>query len=139
MAVSKILKYENRKSDPEYWDASTPTKEAAALKALFLLLKNDWRVYEDLEADPQPLKGVCKACAADLHLHCQRFDCSCGQRGCPSAADARDRARFVHQRALYLAAVGGDAKAMRELLVARRDDEYEEWGFITVTDPEEAE
>lgn len=44
----KILIYENRKSDPTYWDASTPEKEEAALWCLFKLLDEEWECYEDL-------------------------------------------------------------------------------------------
>ena len=43
----KILVYENRKSDPVYFDASTPVKELWAYSTVFNIL-NEWDCYEDL-------------------------------------------------------------------------------------------
>jgi predicted ABC-class ATPase len=44
--MKKILLYENRKSDPVAFDASTPELENTAFLKLFKLLDEDWQVYE---------------------------------------------------------------------------------------------
>lgn len=48
----KVLIYSNRKSDTTIWDASTPEKQAAAFMALFVLLKDEYEVYDELESAP---------------------------------------------------------------------------------------
>jgi len=52
--MKKVLIYENRKTDPICWDASTPELENQAFLALFHLLDEEWDVYLDLKEDKQP-------------------------------------------------------------------------------------
>lgn len=51
--MKMVLIYENRKTDPVVWDASTSELEGKAFLSLFNLLDKEWRVYTDLEENPQ--------------------------------------------------------------------------------------
>jgi hypothetical protein len=61
--LKKILLYENRKIDPEAFDASTPELENEAFLKLFKLLDEDWDVYscEDLSEQHQTWYDAAKA------------------------------------------------------------------------------
>jgi len=45
----QILRYENRKMDPIFYDISTPEKREAGYRCLFKILNEEWMVYEDLK------------------------------------------------------------------------------------------
>lgn len=43
--MKQTLVYGNRKQDSQSWDISTPAKREKAIRALFNILKDDWKVY----------------------------------------------------------------------------------------------
>jgi len=47
--MDRILLYENRKSDPIAWDASTEELMAKAFLACFNYLNKDWQLFNDLK------------------------------------------------------------------------------------------
>jgi len=47
--MDRILLYENRKSDPIAWDASTEELMAKAFIACFNYLDKDWQLFNDLK------------------------------------------------------------------------------------------
>ena len=47
--MNRILLYENRKSDPIAWDASTDELMAKAFLACFNYLDKDWNLFDDLK------------------------------------------------------------------------------------------
>ena len=47
--MNRILLYENRKSDPIAWDASTEELMAEAFLACFNYLNKDWQLFNDLK------------------------------------------------------------------------------------------
>lgn len=44
----EILVYSNRKTDPIYWDISTPEQRATAFLDLFRILRDEWDVYAQI-------------------------------------------------------------------------------------------
>ena len=60
----KVLVYENRKTDPIIWDASTPESQAWALRELFDML-HDWGCYGTGEMDEDETALYEKAAAGD--------------------------------------------------------------------------
>ena len=111
----KILLYQNRKMDPRVWDASTPELEAKAMKALFKFLDKEWQCYEDLKT---PITKI-EQFAAETSSN---------------PRETMDMRIQLGMREQYKQAKRGDAKAIRWLLGARRDYEYEYWSLIKVED-----
>ncbi|KKK58457.1 hypothetical protein LCGC14_3044260 [marine sediment metagenome] len=105
--MNNIILYENRKSGPIAWDASTPEKRSRAFLELFKFLDEEWKCYHDLHGDVQlPMRGAS----------------SFGQR-----AEAMPTL-------WYWKAQDGDAEAAEKLLKSRQAYEYEEWEELTVRD-----
>ncbi|KKK59521.1 hypothetical protein LCGC14_3033560 [marine sediment metagenome] len=104
--MNNIILYENRKSGPIAWDASTPKKREKALLALFKFLDEEWQCYHDLQGDVQlPMRGAS----------------SIGQY-----AEAM-------LTLWYRRAKDGDAEAAEKLLKSRQYNEYEGWEEISVS------
>src|SRR3990172_13101005 len=51
--MAKTLIYSNRKTAPMKWDVTSPENRARAFLDLFNTLKDDWKVYEGGELNPQ--------------------------------------------------------------------------------------
>lgn len=121
--VSRILVYSNRKTDPTYFDASSEELEAGAYLALFAQLDEAWRCYDSLKDEEKPYgkreKGHPDGCMCNP---CDAF------RKDVASTPQREKLRLEHL-ALYKAAKKGVAEAARALLNARKDYEYEKFGF----------
>ncbi len=136
----KILVYENRKCDPEYWDISTPEKRTAAYLAVFQYLDDAWQVYSDLEEIETLGTAICEPCQKKIHRLCERADCvcvdseECSRRTKQRGYDLRDA---IQQKALYDAAKNGNATAAYRLVRSRGSDssEYENVQEREVNDP----
>ena len=121
--MRRILIYENRKTDPVFWDATTPELEAGAVLALFKHLDKDWQVYAGLTEGPyipERPKDHVEGCMCEP---CQ------SHRKATAAAPKEERQTAEHL-ALYKAAKKGDADAALKLLTARKDWEYESFKFV---------
>lgn len=134
----RILIYEHRKNDGEYFDISTPELELAAYMFLFLALDSD-SYYADLE-DLEPLT-ICEPCQKNLHRLCEP-DCICTAESCKNRARQARASNTKEQRwrALYDLAKSGDTNApvaAMKLLKARSSEGYEYEGLkeATVQDP----
>jgi hypothetical protein len=101
--MRRILVYENRKSSPQYWDASTPETEAGAMLALFRVFDTN-QFYSELKCSPELKAGHVKDCSEQKRIHAE-------------------------QLALYKQAKQNDADAANRLLHTRRHYEYEEFKF----------
>ena len=148
----KILVYENRKQDPQYWDAATPEKENAAFEKLYRLLRDDWQCYGDLaEAlakppqEPEPpfteltlklptwllrqIQESAKAQAdgAKREVTVEKVVTDALQRQWPKEWEAD-----ASQLKLYVRAEAGDVAAMKKLVGLRRGYEYEGWRLADV-------
>ena len=123
--MKKILKYENRKCDPVYWDISTPELYEKALKSLFEVLKV-WQVYANLEDASDHYYKVCDECKGS-----QKVKLSTGTFVCPKCKGNTSSELDVEEREeskkLYKEALTGNFKAIEKLLKSRSDYEYEEW------------
>jgi len=51
--MKKILFYENRKSNPIAWDASTQEQEEKAFLSLFKYLDKEWELFCDITEGPE--------------------------------------------------------------------------------------
>ncbi len=145
----KVLVYENRKQDPQYWDASTPEKENAAFERLYQLLRDSWEVYVDLaeelekptpESEP-PLTAVTVALPTQLIKEIRAVAEAAGATAEKVLTDALQR-HFPpeshpdpFQVKLYTRAQAGDVAAMKKLMKLRRDYEYEHWTLAEVEEP----
>ena len=137
----KMLMYGNRKVDSIYWDASTPEKEAAAYKCLFLLLKDDWHCYSYLEGDGTELEGR-KLELKELQKLQDSFD-TLPELLKPEAKNKLEQLprlkRYIvdlqHEKDLWDRIKAGDDKAIRSFLRCRQGGEYEQWEMIEVYDP----
>lgn len=58
--MKKVLYYENRKSGPVLFDASTPELEMMAFYNLFIVLDEQWEVYFNLNENQQKLYDKAK-------------------------------------------------------------------------------
>lgn len=124
--VKRVLVYENRKSDPMFWDASTEALEAGAYLELFQVLDESWHVYDGLDQaeapfttrpDGHPDGCMCEVCKAFRHE----------QKSLPKNEKVR-----LAQLELYKKAKKGDALSARRLLSERKDSEYEKFEFERV-------
>ncbi len=104
--MKKILVYENRKCGPATWDISTPLLEEKAFRELFKILKNQWKVYYDLE-HPSIVTGC--------------------DHECKHHKPITEESTNPDEVEIYKKAKTGDIKAIRRLLRLRQDYEYEEW------------
>lgn len=118
----RILSYGNRKSDPQYWDVSTPELEAGGFLALFEELDSNWQLFAGMVSAPEePVKP------AEHPEGCR----------CNGCADYADRAKAYpaelaeHERflKLYEAARAGNALAALRLLEIIKGQEYAEWSI----------
>jgi hypothetical protein len=136
-----VLIYENRKQDPDFYDMSTPAKEAAAWLRLFNYLREEWQVYGDLESEPEALV-VCEACAKDLCRLCESGTCACDKTD-----ECKKRLRVTKRqldstnrmKTLYASAMKGDSEAAKKLLHLRKSYEYENFQIGSLIDPTEEE
>jgi hypothetical protein len=138
----KILVYENRKCDPEYYDASTPEKASAAYLALFETLDNNWDVYCELADFKPEVEKVCEPCQKELHRLCEKDNCCCAaDEQCSKRARRLriERAETKQQQEWYKAAKSGDAESARWLITARSGYEYERVQTADVIDPTSSE
>lgn len=122
----RVLKYENRKCPEQLFDISTPEKEAAAYLRLFKELDGYWQCYADLAEVEKPV--LCEPCQAKLHKHCAGC-CSCIEtEECKRKNREYRQENLVNrmQRPLYLKAKAGDVDAIKKLMKARSNYEYEE-------------
>jgi len=157
----KILKYENRKSDPQYWDMSTPEAEKKAIKELFEILCY-WQIFnfddedysssylEQLESLRQQLLNhkvhpLLKDTAQKLILG----DNDCGRTkeehekyllnpgyGTRVFEIKKNIEKKKRMKELYKKAKSNDVVAIRELLDFVRGDEYCNWEIIWLDEEE---
>jgi hypothetical protein len=142
----KILVYEHRKNDGEYFNISTPEKERAVYLLLFKSFDEESQAYCDLEDVKEQIEHEpCEPCQKNLHRLCEStVDSPCG---CTAGSECAKRvaasrgasADELRQKKLYDAAKAGDADAAKKLLKLRSDRgyEYEEFRIVSVTDPVE--
>lgn len=133
----KVLKYENRKIDIELFDISTPEKEGAAYLRLFKELDEEWQCYSDLE-ETEPV--LCVPCKDGQHKYCGKDAAGCTCVETPECKEENWRRRSRNtvsklQQELYKKAKTGDVKAIKRLMTARRDYEYESVWEVDVIDP----
>jgi hypothetical protein len=143
----KILVYDNRKSDPEYFDASTPEKELASYLYLFQCLDSMWDVYCDLrEYQLVNWNQICEPCEKSLHDYCTNRSCFCiGSETCKNNTNRKKirEANVIRQKQLYDKAKSGNGaeacNAARQLIKQRKGHEYENVTEAFVRDPDEME
>lgn len=129
---TKVLIYGNRKCEDLIWDISTPEKEEAAYRALFIMLDTQWLCYSELAHAKKPT--LCEPCFKGLHRHCELKDsCICTARFC-GGTSVEKRSRWIE---LYKLAKQGDYEATRKLMTERKDFEYEQFHFNIVKDATE--
>lgn len=139
----KILRYENRKEPIWYLDASTPEKEAAALKCLFLHLKNDWHCYEHLadvdneiaklEQQSQELRVLQQELAQGKVSGLLRVAAEGQVKGLEYLSRQINELKW--QKEDWDKVKSGNPKALKRFLESRSRYEYEEWEFIDMDDP----
>ena len=138
MSIAKVLKYDNRKTEIRLYDISTPEKEAAAYLRLFKELDEYWGCYSDLEeVEPE----LCDSCKDGQHKYCQGKSltlCTCVETKECKELNWRRRSQSLGsklQRELYGKAKAGDVNAIKRLMTARRNNEYESVWKVDVIDP----
>ncbi len=139
----KVLQYGNRKEPPWYLDASTPEKEAAALKCLFLHLKYNWNCYADMDSIDEDIAKAEKELEEYKALEVQLptipemllQDAKHRLEQLPRCNRHLDDLKW--QKSQWEKVKSGDAKALRRFLESRSNSEYEEWCFEEVDDPVE--
>lgn len=139
----KVLMYENRKQEAVFWDASTPEKEAAALKCLFKFLDETWEVYGDLKVPAdlgriseidQEIKSI-ESAAADKSILLPKSMLDGGKARLDALKRERRHVSANAERELYEKAKAGDSKSVLKLLTMHKGYEYENWNFIFIQDP----
>lgn len=112
----KVLVYSNRKVDDVSWPFSSPAQQEKAWRALFKLLRDEWGVYGDLEAEVnvKEYAGCDHAC---VHHN-------------PAAPRSRALREARSQKLLYEQAKCGDLDSIERLLELRKDYEYEGWHVL---------
>lgn len=136
----KVLHYSNRKCDGMYWDASTPEKEAAAIRKLFEYLKDYWEVYNSLEPDLASAEKRLKNARDKLAALTGTTDYSTKILDLEAITNdidyyKRDIQDTNYQLLLFKEACSGSVKSICQLLRLRKGYEYETWEFIDVLDP----
>jgi len=136
----KVLRYGNRKEPDWFLDASTPEKEASALRCLFLHLKHNWNAYVDMEhidADIAELEKELvklrelKEQLPTLHELVREEAEKRIEQGERSLRDLQ------WQKSQWEKVKAGDIKALKRFLESRSSWEYEEWEFVDLDDPDE--
>ncbi len=137
----KVLRYENRKTDPWYLDASTPEKEVAALKCLFLHLKDSWHCYNDMihihyeiAQTEKELDGL-RELKEQLPTIPKMLRQDAEKKIEESKKVERHLADLKWRKEEWDKVLAGDVKALKGFLGSRSKYEYEEWEFIEVDDP----
>lgn len=137
----KMLMYGNRKVDPIYWDASTEEKEQAAYKCLFILLRDDWQCYRDLESDGTELEG------REIELkELEKLQAIFDTLPELLKAEAKQKLEQLprlkwhivdlkYEKQLWDRIKAGDEKAIPKFLKMRKSGEYEEWEMVDAYDP----
>lgn len=121
----RVLRYENRKSNPVIYDISTPEKCAAGYLRMFKILDEVWECYSDLEEVPV----YCDACTDGQHQYCRGSSCACKVtptcKALNRGAVERHENNTLQHRLYTKAKEDGDWKAAKRLMDARRNYEYE--------------
>ena len=134
----KILKYENRKCDPAYWDISTPEKKEAAFWRLFKLLEEEWSVYQfdDVEKNISNSKSIVAMLTKDLEGTVSENAAIVIRKELNANIRVlKDWQTYEDQILFYKGAKSGNFKSLMNLLKCREDYEYERWSIETVIDP----